>query len=207
MKNLIAFDMDGTLIKGQSWAKVNEYYGTEKEALEVFNNWLNGEFDYLEFMRRVISLWQPTPHLSDLKKILKEYELAPDARKVVAELKRKDYDPVIISAGIDIQAELVAEELGIPEVYANGFETDEDGYLTGKGIKRVELHRKDLVLERICDERGIRKEDCVGVGDSEFDKRMFKASGFSISIGSEIEEVDVVIPDFNDFNLILDYIK
>ena len=198
--------MDGTLIKGQSWAKVNKYFGTKQEALSIFNDWMDGEFDYPEFMRRVISLWEPTPHISEIRDVLSEYELAPKALKTVNEIHDRGYETAIISAGIDVQAELVGDDLGISRVYANGFELDDDGYLTGEGIHRVELHRKDKVLSKLMDELGLDRSSCVSVGDSEFDSKLFSESGLSICIGEDYDSADVTLKSFNEFSRILDYL-
>ena len=206
MSKLIVFDMDGTLIEGQSWAKVNEYFGTKEEALKIFNNWLEGKFDYPEFMRRVISLWHPVPHISKLREILSDYNLPPKAHQTINEIHDKGYETAIISAGIDIQAELVGEDLGIPRVYANGFELDEEGYLTGEGIHRVELHRKDKILKELINDLGVDQSNCVSVGDSEFDSNLFSNSGLSICIGNNIDTADVALRCFNDFPEILNHI-
>lgn len=207
---LIVFDMDGTLVEGKScWRKVHSHFGSGGEASKNLEDWEEGRIDYPEFMRRDISLWKPKPHVSQIEDILEDYILPPGAPEVFDEIDERCYEVAIISGGLDILAEKVADELDISHVFANGLETDEDGYLTGEGIFRVDPQNKSEILEGLTSKLGIGLEECVSVGDSVYDEELLSSSGMGIAIngnGPGISSADFFIRDFEDFDQILSYI-
>jgi phosphoserine phosphatase len=207
---LVAFDMDGTLVLGEScWGVIHRHYGIQDAARHNLEAWEKGEIDYMEFMRRDIALWKPVPTVGQIKAILSHYELAPNVKEVVNEAHLRGYQTAIVTGGLDILAGAVAKELGIPHVLANGLEVDERGYLTGEGILVVEPSRKDESLDRLAKELNLKVEECVAVGDSKFDARFLSAAGLGVAVGNneELAKVaDVVIQDFEHFPKLLDYL-
>jgi phosphoserine phosphatase len=119
----------------------------------------------------------------------------------VAELKKHDVQTAIISCGIEVLANRVANELGIDFVVANGLVVDEDGRLTGEGTLSIELADKGKPLRRLLEENGIAKEECVGVGNSYGDAAMFEVCGLGIAFNPQDETVkkkaDVVVEGEN----------
>ncbi|MBS3815028.1 MAG: HAD-IB family phosphatase [Hadesarchaea archaeon] len=208
--SLVAFDMDGTLVKEDScWEIIHREFDSGDQAKENLEKWEKGLIDYPEFMRRDIELWDSRVHISDIDEILSDYELAPNAQEVISELKGRGYEVAIITGGLDILADKVAQELGIPHVLSNSLETDEEGYLTGEGIFRVDPLRKYKALRDFTSEIGAEMSECVGVGDSKYDTSLLEHVGLGIAIGGNeelIEVADIVINDFNDFDLLLDYL-
>ena len=54
---LVCFDMDGVLLDTvSSWRYIHEYFGTTNERSIL--PYLRGDIDYLEFIRRDVSLWK-----------------------------------------------------------------------------------------------------------------------------------------------------
>ena len=54
---LVFFDMDGVLLDTvSSWRYIHEYFGTTNERSIM--PYLRGDIDYLEFIRRDVSLWK-----------------------------------------------------------------------------------------------------------------------------------------------------
>jgi len=207
---LVAFDMDGTLIEDDScWGVIHRHFGTHAQATANLRAYERGEIDYVEFMRRDISLWQPRPHISQIKKILRGLKPTPSARDVTSEIKRRGYQLAMITGGIDILAERIARQLGIKHVLANGLAVDKQGYLTGEGIFRVEPCLKHETLARLADELGMTPDECVAVGDSKYDSNFLKHAGLAVAIGNDstlTEVADVVISDIKHFPQLLDYL-
>ena len=207
---LVAFDMDGTLVvEPNSWEIIHYHFRVMEKAAENLKAWERGEIDYPEFMRRDISLWKPRPRISQIEEILSDFKLAPNASEVVRGLHEKGYQVAIVSGGVDILAQKVANRLGIEYVLANGLETDGRGYLTGEGIFRVDPRRKHEALKGLTDRLGIRMGECVGVGDSKYDIGLLKNVGMGVAIGKDevlARVADVVIEDFEDFGMLLDYL-
>jgi len=182
---LVAFDLDGTLVEQiSSWKTLHRHFGTERNVAANFAAYERGEIDYVEFMRRDVAQWPHPLHISTVQKVLADYTLAPGAERVVGELGRKGYEVAIISGGIDLLADLVAERLAVRWVVANGFAVDSEGYLTGEGILRVDPINKHLALASLARGMGLTLEACVAVGDGVFDENFLRYAGLGIALGS-----------------------
>ncbi len=207
---LIAFDMDGTLVEGDScWGVLHRHFGTQETARKNLGAYEREEIDYPEFMRRDIALWKPVPTLEQVKRVLTPCRLAPNVERVVGDIHRRGYRTAVITGGLDMLAEEVARKLGIQYVFANGLATDEQSRLTGEGIFRVEPRFKHEVLTGLVDELGINLHQCVAVGDSKYDVNFLKHAGLGVAIGADSElarVADVVIRDFGHLPQLLDYL-
>jgi phosphoserine phosphatase len=196
---LVVFDLDGVLADAvSSWCWIHDHFGVNNDA--SLREFLEGKIDDQEFMRRDIELWlnqRKRVSLSEIDEILSTLPIMHGAKETIAELDRNGIGSAIISGGIEIHAERVARELGINYVMANPFETDEHGFLTGRGIVNVPLLDKGSVLVRFLERVGLTKEDCVSVGNSQIDVPLFKNSRLGIAFNpyDEIvkEHADVVI--------------
>ena len=207
---LIAFDMDGTLVEEDScWGVLHRHFGTQEGARRNLGAYERGGIDYPEFMRRDIALWKPVPTLEEVRRVLTPHRLAPNVEQVVGEIRRRGYQTVVITGGLDLLAEEVVRKLGIRSVFSNGLAADEKGRLIGEGIFRVEPRFKHKVLAGLVDELGISLQQCVAVGDSKYDVNFLKHAGLGVAIGTDSElarVADVVIRDFEHFPHLLDYL-
>lgn len=174
-----------------SWTRIHRHFGVEDIALRNMPLYENHKIDYEEFMRRDIALWPPKLHLKDVDHLLSEFELNPQAPAVIHEIRRLNHDVALISAGLDLLANKIANILGITTVVANGLQTDSRGYLTGKGVFRVDLIRKDLALENVVRDRGIKLEECMTVGDSKYDRTFLERAGFGVAFGKDPDLTDI----------------
>lgn len=204
---VIVFDMDGTLIKEKSsWEKLHRHFGTLHEAEGALRDYVEGRISYEEFMRRDIACWPKPLHISEVERLLLDYELADGAVEVVRELKAMGMRVAIVSAGIDILANDVASKVGADAVLANGLAIDSNGYLTGEGIKRVDPLCKDKALEEAVEKLGAEPAETVAVGDTRFDASMLRRAGLGIALrgDEELEEVaDVVIKELRELPLVV----
>ncbi len=197
---LIVFDMDGTIVSGlNSWQALHRHFGVE--SLTNLRDYLDEKIDYAEFMRRDIRLWQPPPHIDEIKRILSDYELQPHAEYVIKKVRELGLYICIVSAGIDIRAKDLGDKLDINCTVANGLEIDQNGYLTGEGILRVELLEKDKALEKVAKFYGFELDQCVAVGDSQFDISFLSAAGLGIAYKPSeelMQSADLVIDDLRE---------
>lgn len=193
---LVAFDMDGVLVDiGSSWQHIHNHFGTNNRKSVI--SYIKGEIDYTEFIRRDASLWTENDkpvNIKRLKRILAEAPLMSGAKSCIESLKKKDVEICIVSAGFDLLADRVSDELGIDHVFANGIGLDEKGFFNGDGNLVVELLYKDKIIFDISEEFGIGLENIASVGDSCFDIPMILVSG----LGVAFNPLDGCIKDFSD---------
>jgi len=181
--DLVAFDMDGVLLDHvSSWTWIHDAFGVSNE--DSFKEFICGKIDEKEFMRRDIALWKnidPDISIRKAARYLKDVPLMGGIQETVAALKWNDIKCVIISGGIDIAAEMIANEFGFDAFAANTLESDVNGRLTGEGIINVDLRDKGKKLVEFIEEFGTTRERTVSVGNSYTDIKMFERSGLSIA--------------------------
>jgi phosphoserine phosphatase len=188
---LVAFDMDGTLVDiVSSWASVHAHFG--EQNADGLRQFMANEIDDLEFVRSDIRIWwkhQPDLRIEDLEAILAEVPLMAGAMELIHGLHARGVRTAIVSGGIDLLAHRIGRELGIDLVLANGFRVDADGRLTGEGIIRVPVHRKEQVLATLQGQLGIDPAETASVGNSEIDVGLFRRSRVGIAFRPEDETV------------------
>lgn len=199
---IVVFDFDGTLVlQDSSWITIHKHFGTERAARVNLRDYEKGLIGYEEFMRRDISLW-PHVTLASIAEILRaNTKIRNNARRVVKSLHERGYQLAILSAGIDLIVGKVAREIGIHEYLANGLETDADGFLTGNGISRVEMLRKDIAMQRLLERCGFQPNECAVVGDSKYDLPLMESAGLSIAIDGDDQvrrAADIVVSELAD---------
>ena len=207
----VAFDLDGVLVDTfSSWVWMHKHFDVNNDhSLYAYQR---GEIDYLEFMRRDIALWLDKKKgmtISDVEDILSDVPIMKGAKEVVQALRERQIKTAIISCGIEVLAQRVADELGIDFVVANGLIADEEGTLTGEGTLTIELADKGKPLKNLLEENGMAKEDCVAIGNSYGDAGMFKVSGFSIAFNPHDDitrETADVIVEGDDLRGVLEHI-
>lgn len=208
---LVGFDMDGVLTDIiSSWKYIHDYFNTSNDR--SVNDYLKGKIDDLEFIRRDANLWKENGKpvtRARLVEILSDVPLMKGARECISELKKNGMQTAIISAGLDILANKVAEELGIDHVYANGIEIDDRGHLNGIAILGVQLMYKELVVKDLSDKTKIPLERIASVGNSCYDIPMFETSGLGIAFNPSDEctrESADIIVEGKDVSKILPYL-
>ena len=196
---LVAFDMDGVLTDIlSSWKYIHDYFKTSNE--KSVDLYVRGKIDDKEFIRRDAELWKINGKplkKNQLEKILNEIPIMKGAKTLIDFLKRNQIKTAIVSAGIDILANRIGKELGIDLIYANGIQTDDQGYLNGNGIVGVKLRFKDETIEKICKENNISMNKIATIGNSCFDIPMFKTSGLSIAFNPD----DKCVCEYADFSI------
>lgn len=204
---LIAFDMDGTLVKGKSsWLKIHKHFHTVSLAKHSLQLYLKGRISYEEFMKKDIEVWPKPIHISQIIKILSTYRIRSGAKYVVEEVHRRGLSTAVISGGIKQLAEKVAVELGIPYVVANELCLDEHGFLTGSGVMKVDPLHKELALKKLAEQLNLNLDQCIAVGDSPFDFSFLKSAGFGLYLGDESEAKKIGVMTINSLREILQYI-
>ena len=173
---LAVLDMDGTLLEERSsWAKLHRHFGTTEVGLEGFEQYERGLIDYDQFIEHDVAAWPPDTHISEIDRILSDYTLKVDARKTVARLK-KEMHVVMVSAGLDVLAKRVADDLGIEHWMANSLNTDPLGRLSGGGKGHVDPSRKELVFEETLAKLSLTPKQAIAVGDSVYDLSILRAA-------------------------------
>ena len=201
--SFVIFDLDGVLADTiSSWVYLHEYYGVNNDI--AYEAYMNGEIDDHEFMRRDIKLWLDIDkrlHVSKIQQILDTIPVMPGFSETMNTLDGRGIERAIISAGLDNLASRVAKLGGVQYVLANGLELDDNGYLTGKGILRVKLRNKGLVVKDLISKLDLDPNSVAAIGNGEIDIPMFRATGLGIAFNPHDNKIrnsaDIVIEEKN----------
>lgn len=212
MLKLVVFDMDGVLVNTKSsWYYIHSYFGTDNfQNIRLYNQ---NKIDYLEFMKKDISLWfknKEKININTIKKILETVPIMEGADKVFKYLQNKNIQTAIVTGGLELLANRLKDKFNINYIFANALETDGNCDLTGNGIMRVEPREKGKVLEKLMDDLSLNSIEVAAVGDGEIDISMFKLADMSIAfdpINDNVSREAKVVIREKDLSKILPYLE
>ncbi|WP_297521287.1 HAD-IB family phosphatase [Thermococcus sp.] len=180
MVRLIAFDLEGTLVKSvSSWVELHKRFGTWEKGKEYAELFFSGKIDYVKWAELDSSLWKE--HTRDeIIEWANSVEYMDGAEELIEFLKRNDFKVAILSSGLMCLAGRIARELGVDYVFANELVFDENGVVTGKVNPLVDFKSKGAILRELKEE--LKPELTVAVGDGYNDVSMFRETDVAIAI-------------------------
>lgn len=180
MVRLIAFDLEGTLVKSvSSWVELHKKFGTWEKGKEYAERFFAGEFDYATWAELDALLWRGHTR-EEIMEWANSVEYMDGAWELIEFLKENDFKIAILSSGLMCLAGRIARELGVDYVFANELIFDENGFVTGKVKSVVDFESKGRILEELKKE--FNPELTVAVGDGHNDLSMFRVADVSIAI-------------------------
>ncbi|CAI8328106.1 MAG: hypothetical protein CMA41_04460 [Euryarchaeota archaeon] len=211
----VVFDCDGVLVDSvSSWKTLHDEFGTDNS--KNLSRFIAGEISDVEFMRSDIAMWKAIRnpiHKDELFRMYSGVALMKGARETVQQLQDAGVYVAIVSAGVDLFVSSIAAMLKVDDWIANGFEFDEDGYLSDDGVCRLHASGKGDVINRLMQMHGFVPDEIVSVGDSEMDLSMMVDGshfiGFNPSRESSLDafsKAEVPIVTEKDLSKILQYI-
>jgi len=205
---LVVFDVDGTLTQHSSvWWRLHELFGTTKEGRIFYDQYFAGEINYDQWADYDAALWTGKP-VDEVMKVVEATKLVPGVRDTITTLNDNGIKTAILSGGLDIMAEDIAQRIGIDYVLTNKLGR-KDGILTGKVENIVGWGEKADHIQKILDHYDVTLEQTAFVGDGRNDISVMKIVGLSIAFNPENQEVadaaNIVIRE-NDLRAIIPHI-
>lgn len=113
---LICFDIDDTLIRGNSWRDLHGALGmTPEENKRMYEAYQSGSMTYDEWLAQILVIYKKNGLASKsfIQSTLQHFELVPGARDIVTYLRDAGYTVAIISGSFDILTNAVADALHV----------------------------------------------------------------------------------------------
>ncbi len=187
LDKFVIFDLDGTIIKENSaWEMLHKHFKVDPSIVEKNKELYEKKIiDVDRWIEMDIKLWK-NPHKKTIEDVLKKYTLIEGIKEFVEYLKKRGFILGIVSSGIDILAEKVADELGIDICYSNSLIFDEKGFLIG-GKGNVDLLRKKEIAKNLSEKFKIPLKNFIIIGDTKYD--MIDGVGIKIALNPK-EKLD-----------------
>ncbi len=173
-RGLVAFDLDGTLLRGPT---VCELLAAPLDRLAEMRRFeaLSSEPE-IAAARREMARWYEGRTPSELCRALEAARLAPGAREGIALLQANAVEVVIASITWSFAVEWIAQRLGVS--YALGTRLERDGR-----VRHVWPPDKPRWLERVRAELDVPAARVAAVGDSSSDSDLLAAAELRFFVG------------------------
>jgi len=178
---LIAMDMDSTLLAIESIDEIADMQQIKPQVAAITLQTMRGEISFEESLTRRTALLRGL-HQDALQQVYdKRVRLSPGAERMLQLAKRSGLKTMVISGGFTFFTERIKTKLGFDYAAANVLEI-EDNRLTGKVVGDIIGRQgKAQVLQQVCDELGLRREQVIAIGDGANDLDMLTAAGIGIA--------------------------
>lgn len=194
MIKLICLDINQTLIEEDSWRQLNLALGlTREEDQEWLDLYRQGRLSYADWIEKLTDIYRERGRATfeNVSRAVGEYSYKPGAREAIDYLKREGYKLALISGGMNVLVDKIANDLDIKDSRANStFIFGKDGLLEKVRFVDDEPAAKLRHLEDFCRESDLNFAECAAVGDGANDAEIFRATGHGVTFrGSPIEKI------------------
>ena len=208
--DLIAFDVDGTLVWGPDgmtvWEVLNlKFTGTAEWNKERYAEYKAGRLSYADWVALDIEGWRKAgARREDLVAALAPLRLIEGVRETTSALRDAGYRLVVISGTLDLMLDTLFPDHPFEEVYANHIGFDGDGRIEHWRATPFDMTGKAEALRGLALRESIPLKRCAFVGDSSNDLWIAKTAGFTVAFNPRCEdferEADAVVrsEDFRD---------
>jgi phosphoserine phosphatase len=179
-RRLFVFDMDSTLIQGETIDELARLAGVGEQVSAITAAAMRGEIDFQESFRRRVRLLKGLRE-TEIMRVVDRLPLMDGAERLFRELKSRGKKTAVFSGGFTFLGRLVQERLGIDYLEANVLDIA-DGVVTGEVRGAiVDGARKRALLEEVAGREGIALEETVAVGDGANDLPMLRLAGVGVA--------------------------
>ena len=183
---LIAFDMDSTLINIECVDEIADAAGRKAEVAAITEAAMQGLItDYKESLRQRVALLKGVT-VGHMEQVFSErLRFNPGAKELIAAAKAAGLTTLLVSGGFTFFADRVRAGLGIDFSRSNMLEV-ENGLLTGRMVDQSwgdicdGLEKRRTLLE-LASLMGISPAQAIAVGDGANDLPMMGAAGLSVA--------------------------
>jgi phosphoserine phosphatase len=179
-KRMVFFDMDSTLIQGETIDELAEMAGAGEEVKRVTAAAMRGELKFPESFRKRVALLKGLPEARVLE-VLERIPLMEGTERLFRTLRHRGIKTGVLSGGFTFFGDHLQKRLGVDCVHANVLDLA-DGRVTGDVKTRiVDGEYKAELLREIAAREAIPLDQVVAVGDGANDLAMLRLAGLGVA--------------------------
>jgi len=191
---IVAFDLDGTLIRGKTACEAIAEGIGRAERMGEFEQLRSDQFEEVRAAREEMAGWYSSYTTSDLCAHLAIAPVAPGVVEAFSLLHEEEFKIAIVSLTWSFAAQWFADRWGADYSVGTRLSPDE-------GVTHFWPQDKALWLTGLADSLGVSLTDVTAVGDSRGDIPMLLVAGHRYWVGEaippELEDNVIHAPDGN----------
>jgi len=194
--DLIAFDVDGTLVESPGgltvWEVLNDrIVGSAEINRERFESFRRGELSYSDWVSLDITGWRDAgARREDLVDGLAPLTLVRGTRETMDALRQHGLRLIVVSGTLDLLLDTLYPDHPFEEIFANRIRFDGEGRIAGWEATPYDMMGKAEALREFARREAIPLERCAFVGDSVNDVWIAREAGFSVAFNPRCEELE-----------------
>ena len=194
--DLVAFDVDGTLVREPEgltvWEVLNrKFIGSSEINRQRYEDFKAGRMSYSDWVTLDISGWKNAgARRDDLIAAFDTLELVAGTQETLTSLKRLGLRLVVISGTLDLMLKTLLPDHPFDEVHANHIGFDDHGNISHWRATPFDMQGKEKLLRAIALREGIPLQRCGFVGDSSNDVWVARAAGRAVAFNARCEELE-----------------
>jgi phosphoserine phosphatase len=179
-KWMFFFDMDSTLIEGETIDELAKMAGVGDQVKAVTAAAMRGELEFPESFRNRVALLKGLPEERVLE-ALERIPLMEGSERLFRNLRHLGIRTGVLSGGFTFFGDHLQKKLGVDFVHANVLDV-EGGAVTGEVRTRiVDGAYKAELIQEIAAREGVSLDQVVAVGDGANDLPMLRLAGLGVA--------------------------
>jgi phosphoserine phosphatase len=194
--DLVAFDVDGTLVHGPEdrtvWELLNERFtGTSEQNRERYALYRAGKLSYADWVTLDVTGWRDAgARREELIGGIAPLRLVQGTREALLALRASGCRLMAISGTLDLVLQQLLPDPPFHEIYCNHIGFDGEGRIDHWEATPFDMEGKARLLRTIALREGIRLERCAFVGDSGNDLWIAREAGFSVAFNPKSRDLE-----------------
>lgn len=180
--DLLAMDMDSTLVTIETIDEVADFCGRKAQVAAITEAAMRGEIsDYSESLRRRVALLAGLDAAALARVYEERMKLSPGAEALVAAARAAGLKTLLVSGGFTFFTDRLRARLGLDFARSNtlGMRDDAlDGTVVGE---IVDADVKARTVAQVCAQLGVPTSRAIVMGDGANDLKMMKLAGLSVA--------------------------
>lgn len=208
-RRLVMFDVDSTLVQGETIDMLAAHAGVEAEVREITAAAMRGEIDFVESLEQRVALLAGLDE-SVIDEVASSIQFTPGAGTTIRTLQRHGYYCGVVTGGFRQVIERLVGDLRLDYLLANDLEIV-DGRLTGRVTGSIiDRPAKAAALREFAAASGVPMPQTVAVGDGANDLDMLTAAGLGIAFNAkpvlrEVADASLSFPYLDAVLLVLGF--